>query len=128
MKPTIRSQGACLSPLVRSHVERHVDLAVRPFDPLVADARVWLVEIDGPRGSRDASCRIVVRLRGAEPVVASAIRPELLDAIEAAADRIRGPIVRSLSRARRRTPRPFRPELPAALAAPSRPSELVASS
>lgn len=107
MQLEIRHQEIQITDKIKDFLQERVELALQPFQHYLGPVRVFLRDLNGPRGGVDTECQILMKLRRSEPVVVTArgIRAEA--AITAAADRAWVAVKRRLKRrlARRRPPR-----------------------
>lgn len=89
------------------HLERRLRFALSRFEGRIHRVEVFLADENGPRGGVDKTCRIVVRLRDDNDVVAEVSDVDWLIAVDRATSRIGHSTGRALARRRagRRTTR-----------------------
>lgn len=85
---------------LREHIERRLTFALSRFGSSVIKAAVYLADNNGPKGGIDKSCRIVVRLRGLNEVIAEVIDTDWPVTVDRAASRIGHNVSRALERRR----------------------------
>lgn len=100
MKIETRTRGFSLTPGLRAHVERRLELALDRHHERVGRVRVVLGDVNGPRGGDDKRCRIEIRLRGGGMVQATGVDPDAYAAIGAAAHRVARALARVADRER----------------------------
>ena len=83
-----------------AHVERRLRFALSRLSGRIRRVDVFLADENGPRGGIDKTCRIVVRLRDCEDVVAEVSDVEWVIAVDRATTRIGHSTGRELSRQR----------------------------
>jgi ribosome hibernation promoting factor len=98
-----RTRGFSLTPGLRAHVERRLELALDRYAERVARVRVVVSDVNGPRGGEDKACRVEVRLRGGGAVRAAAADADAYAAICAAAHRAARALARAVQRERATT-------------------------
>jgi ribosome-associated translation inhibitor RaiA len=106
----IRAFGFSLTDAIWRHVESRVESALGPFAREVLKVTVRLENVSADPGVMDKRCSIVVALRRYPVQVAEGVATDLYAAVDDAAERIRGCVLRSIKRhiamVRRSTYRP----------------------
>lgn len=100
MKITIQAKGLELTDGLREHVERRLSFALDRADYHIDRVSVRLSDENGPRGGEDKRCQVRVHLAGAAPVLVEDTEPDLVLAIDRAADRTGHTLARQLGRQR----------------------------
>ena len=111
----LRVRNGESTPEVRDYVERRLGFALGRFGGRVGRVTVSLDYLNGPRGGIDQRCRIDVSLVPSGKVLAEATDPEVVAAVNRAAERIARQVQsefdrRRAARKRRSTREPDRPE------------------
>ena len=88
MKVDIRGRSFDVSGAFRDYAERRLEFGLGRLQHRIVRVRVWLTDLNGPRGGVDKRCRIEVVGRQAT-VAAEASSDNAYAAIDLAADRIR---------------------------------------
>lgn len=97
---TIESRGVELNDARRLAIRRMVAGALRRFAPRVRSIRVWLEDVNGPRGGVDTRCRIEIRMRPQGTITASGLATDEHAAVANAALRARQLVSRHFKRIR----------------------------
>jgi len=100
MQIHIRSQQIAVEKTLRSHIERRLEFSLGRFSARIMGATVRLIDVNGPRGGEDKTCRIDVRLRPTGSVFVEDRDANLRVVVDRAADRIGRSVVRALERHR----------------------------
>lgn len=125
MRLEIRRRGVNVTEKLRDYLKERLRLALGRFGHHIDLVRVYLRDVNGPRGGLDKKCRIVVELRRGRPVVVTGTGTEASAAITSTASRAGFAVRRRLKRwlARRRPlRRPVRPVSTVAYGVPVGPS------
>ncbi len=93
------AKGLKLTDTARGHVERRIRLALGRILVRVERVHVRLVDVNGPKGGVDKTCRIRVHLFGLPTVVVEQADADLHAAIDRAADRVGRTVARKLKQA-----------------------------
>jgi ribosome-associated translation inhibitor RaiA len=104
MEVSILARGVGVDEPLREQIQRRFEFALGRFRRRVARVAVTLEDLNGPRGGRDKFCRIVARLRPSGSLVIGQADPDVLTAVDRAAQSLSYRIGRLLDR--RRTSRP----------------------
>jgi ribosomal subunit interface protein len=115
MQTRVRSKQTEVDESVRAYVERRLWFSLDRHSARILHATVHIVDLNGPRGGEDKSCRIEVRLRGAGSVFVEGTDADLYTAVDRAAARAGRAVSRVVERARY-----IQHETPARLPAPAR--------
>jgi ribosomal subunit interface protein len=104
MRLEIRRRRLEVSEALRAHVERRLRTALGRFARRVGRVRVYLRDVNGPRGGVDKRCRIVVHLPPAGRAVVSGTGSDPYAVVTRTAERSGRAVKRHLKRkaARRR--------------------------
>ncbi|RPI85133.1 MAG: HPF/RaiA family ribosome-associated protein [Planctomycetaceae bacterium] len=81
-------------------VHRRLGFALDRFSDRVFSVRLFLHDMNGPRGGRDMLCRVVARIRGVREVVIEDVDQELDPLLNRVADRLCASVARRLERRR----------------------------
>lgn len=111
MKVELRFEGLAPSVTLRAHVHRRLGLALDRFRDRVQWARVWLRDINGPRGGADKYCQVQVKVKGGSDIILHERQADALSALDIAAGRVMQVLARQLARQRRPERRRPGPEL-----------------
>jgi ribosome-associated translation inhibitor RaiA len=107
MRLEIRRRRLEVSASLRAHIERRLRSALGGFARHVGRVRVYLRDVNGPRGGVDKTCRVVVHLPGTGRTVVRGADAEVYGLVTRTADRVRRAVKRRVQR-RRRVRRPRR--------------------
>jgi ribosome-associated translation inhibitor RaiA len=107
MRLEIRRRGVRVTEELRSYIRERLWLALGRFARHIGSIRIYLRDVNGPRGGRDKKCRIVVELPPRGRVVVTTEDTDISAAIVSAAARARFAVKRHIKRRRamRRPPR-----------------------
>jgi ribosomal subunit interface protein len=107
MRLEIRRRRLGVSEALRAHVERRLRTALARFGGRVGLVRVYLRDVNGPRGGVDKRCRIAVHLPRFGRAVASGAGTDPYAVVARTAERLGRAVTRHLKRraARRRPSR-----------------------
>jgi len=100
MNIDIQALGFSLTEALHEYVQRHINFALSTRNQYIRRVRVWLSDINGPRGGLDKQCQIQVELTQLPDVVIETTEGDLYAAINRAADRAGRTVQRRLSRQR----------------------------
>ena len=109
MRLEIRRRRLEVSASLRAHIERRLRSALGGFARHVGRVRVYLRDVNGPRGGVDKSCRIEVHLPGRRAVRAAVVDADAYAAIAAAAHRVAQGVARAVERGQATTSEPAWP-------------------
>ena len=98
MNIDIRSHRVCLSRRLRASVERRVESVLGRFEHRILEVRVWLIDINGPKGGIDDRCRVDIRCVDGSRFVATATAVDVRNAVDRALRRSRARMVRGYDR------------------------------
>lgn len=107
MRLEIRRRGVEVTEGLRAHVEERLRLALGRFAAYVGEVRVYLRDVNGPRGGTDKVCRVVVEVPRYGRVVVAGADADVFEAVARTASRARFAVRRRVKRrlARRRPSR-----------------------
>lgn len=107
MKLELRSKGVRLTKKLENHIRRRVRFALDRFGDRVRVVRVWLTDVNGPKGGADIQCQIRAHLEPKGALVIEDLRDDPFSAVAQASKRIGRRITRHFERlgARRRSRR-----------------------
>ncbi len=88
MQIDLRIRHVNLASSLRSYVERRLRHELRWLGNRIGQVRVWLSDVNGPRGGSDNHCRISLRLDPLGTVTAEGTDPDLLVSISRAVKRL----------------------------------------
>jgi putative sigma-54 modulation protein len=100
MQLNIQTTGFSLTDSLKSYTTQHMQFALNRNDTLIMQARVWLADINGPRGGIDKRCQIELKLAGQNNIVIEDVETDLYVAIDRACDRCMRTLARRIERAR----------------------------
>jgi putative sigma-54 modulation protein len=103
MKIEMRSRGFSLTPALQAYVERRLAFALDRHLERIARVRVTLIDVNGPKGGVDKSCRIDVSLRGGRAARAAVVELDAYTAIDRAAHRVARIVAHEVARERTAT-------------------------
>jgi putative sigma-54 modulation protein len=100
MQLDIQTTGFSLTDGLKSYTTQHMQFALNRNDALIVRARVWLADINGPRGGVDKRCQIELKLAGQNNIVVEDVETDLYVAIDRASERCMRTLARRVARAR----------------------------
>lgn len=86
---------------IREHVRHRLQFALGRFAHGVSTVRVYLSDVNGPRGGSDKFCRIVVQLKQHSRVVIQDLGHDMRQVVDRVADRVHQSVSRQLGRMHR---------------------------
>lgn len=98
MQIDIRGQNIELTDLERDHITRRMEFAVGHVKNLLRKLTVRVSDQNGPKGGDDKRCKVVADLLPSGSVVVEDDAPELLMAVDRAADRLGHSVEREVGR------------------------------
>lgn len=96
----LHTSGVEIKKGLREYIERRLTFALSRFGPGVIKASVFLTDNNGPKGGIDKTCRIVVRLRGLNDVIADVVDTDWPVTVDRATARAGHNVSRALERRR----------------------------
>ncbi len=107
MRLEIRSRGVNVTEDLRTYLKERLRLALAHFGRRIEVVRVYLRDVNGPRGGLDKACRLVVELPPRGRVVVTGVDTDIHAAISVTANRAGVAVKRNVKRRRacRRPPR-----------------------
>jgi ribosomal subunit interface protein len=105
MNISIRGRHLGVSEALKAYATRRLTSAIGSFGSLVSDVEIRVADVNGQRGGVDKTCVITTVLQPIGTLVARGSHSNAYSAIDRAAGRIRGLVVRHVQRrtqARRR--------------------------
>src|SRR5581483_2890823 len=117
MRLEIRRRGVKVTEEVRTYLKERLRLALGRFARHIGLVRVYLRDVNGPRGGPGKKCRIVVELPRRGRVIVASADTGISGAIARTASRARFAVKRHLHRQRARRRPPRRPARAAGMAA-----------
>ena len=100
MQVTVQAQGLKLSSALYGRTRRHFARSLSLFRDSIIDVRVFLKDINGPKGGIDKAALVKVELANQQSVVVETESSNLLAAIGLSARRARRAVRRSIGRQR----------------------------
>ncbi|MFO0973439.1 MAG: ribosome-associated translation inhibitor RaiA [Phycisphaerae bacterium] len=85
---------------LRDHVNRRLKFAIGRFTKRVAEVRVALSDVNGPKGGPDKRCRITLEIIPSGGLMAEETQADLFAAVSGAAERVKHALKRELERRR----------------------------
>jgi ribosome-associated translation inhibitor RaiA len=105
MRLEIRRRSVKVTEELRTYLKGRLGLALGRFRRHIDLARVYLRDVNGPRGGLGRKCRIVVELPRRGRVVVSGVNADIRTAISDTLSRARFAVKRHVKRRRERRPR-----------------------
>jgi len=105
---SLQARGLRLTKTHRREVRRILTSALGRFEHRVRTVRVWLEDVNGPRGGVDNRCRIDIEFRPRGVISVSASESDELAAAAKAANRARELVDRRVKKLRSRSRQPVR--------------------
>jgi ribosome-associated translation inhibitor RaiA len=107
MRLEVRRRGVAMTDELRAYLRERLRQALGRFGRHIDVVRVYLRDVNGPRGGVAMKCRVVVELSGLSPVVVTGTNAAIFAAVTGAAGRagfaVKRRVKRRLARQRRRT-------------------------
>ena len=100
MQLNIQTAGFSLTDSLKEYTTRHMQFALNRDDALIVRARIWLADINGPRGGIDKRCQIELKLAGQNNIMIEDVESDLYLAIDRACERCMRTLARRVARAR----------------------------
>lgn len=100
MQLNIQTAGFSVTDSLKEYTTRHMQFALNRNDALIVRVRIWLADINGPRGGIDKRCQIELKLAGQNNIVIEDVETDLYVAIDRACARCMRTLNRRLERAR----------------------------
>lgn len=97
MQLELHIRGNVAEPL-RRYAERRFRFALRRFSHCVKRLRIYVADVNGPRGGVDKQCRILLEVAPSGSLVLEETDVRLPEAVDRAADRLRRCLRRDLKR------------------------------
>ncbi len=98
MKLELHVRGTHVAETLRRYVERRFRFALRRFSHRVRLLRIYVADLNGPRGGVDKQCRILAEVAPSGSLVLEETDVHLYEAMDRAAGRLRRCIRRDLKR------------------------------
>lgn len=96
----VRSKNLDLTPELRAHAERSLSVALDRFGSRIAQVRVGVADVNGPKGGIDKTCRVQVRGESGWEVLITQEDADAFAVIDRAGERASQAVARLLDRAR----------------------------
>ena len=100
MQLNIQTNGFSLTEALKNYTTTRMQFALNRNDNCIMRARIWLADINGPRGGVDKRCQIELKLAGQNNIVIEDIEADLYFAIDRASDRCMRTLSRRLARSK----------------------------
>lgn len=100
MQIDIQTRKITLTRGLKRRIQQRLQFALDIKDAHIRRVKVWLSDINGPRGGQDKCCHIQVELDNAPDVVVKDTKNDFYAAIDRAAHRAAQTVVKKLSRLR----------------------------
>lgn len=94
----IRAVGVDVSDQLTRYLERRLLFALGRFGRRVTAVRIWISDVNGPKGGRDTKCTVAARLRGAGEVRIEEVGTGLCSTIDGAVGRLDRAVSRRIER------------------------------
>lgn len=101
MKIELHCAGLAATTKLHGHVQRRLGQALGRFRDRVQWARVWLKDVNGPRGGSDKECLVQLRVKGGSDIILQEREADAHSAFDRAAGRVIYALMRQLGRQRR---------------------------
>lgn len=101
MQIDVQARDFSLTQALRSHIERRLGFALSTRYDRIKRIRVYLSDVNGPRGGTDKCCQVHVTMPRQADVFIVDTQADLYAAIDRAADRAGRAVSRKLARSRR---------------------------
>ena len=112
MKIILRSNQLHLDSSVREQIEHRIHAALDRFAERLTRITVYIVDLNGPEGGVDKSCRIELRLRHHEDIFVEETNADYYSAVDQAIERAQQVLIRILERSRDLTRKKKSPAVP----------------
>jgi putative sigma-54 modulation protein len=100
MRVEIRGKDIELNEAMHEHIERRVQQGLNRFCDRIARVKVQVLDLNGPHGGPDKSCRIEIRLRPRGNVFVKDTDAHFHAAVDRAVDRAAHAVGRTIARGR----------------------------
>ena len=101
MNIKVQSRGFSLSQSLYDRVTSKLHLAIGHYGGRIRQVDVTLQDINGPRGGEDMQCVIKLKVNHFKSIVIHETAPNMYDAINSCAQRVRRVVERHFNRVRR---------------------------
>src|SRR5574337_1238037 len=101
MKIELHCDGFSATDWLRAHVHRRLGQALSRFRDRVLWARVWVKDVNGPRGGSDKQCLVQLRVKGASDIILQDCEMDARSAFDRAVGRVIHALARQVGRKRR---------------------------
>lgn len=88
MRIDLRSGNIEWNADLRAHLQRRLHFALGRFGSRVERVSVRIVDVNGPRGGSDKSCRLTLRLDNGHRIWIEETQPDIYQAIDRSAERL----------------------------------------
>ena len=96
MRIDIRTRSLKMTKSLSEHVHRRIRFALGRFEQRLMSVRVWLGDLNGPKGGVDKHCKVLVGIRPSLRVVIEERDTDLEAAVNRAMDRAGRTVARRL--------------------------------
>ncbi len=100
MQIDIQSRRFALTGALKRRIKQRLGYALDIKNAHIQRVKVWISDINGPRGGEDKCCHIQIEMPNSPDVVIKEVKNDLYSAIDRAAHRAAQSVVRKLSRIR----------------------------
>jgi putative sigma-54 modulation protein len=100
MKIQIRSKNMAMDEGMQEYVERRLLFSLGRFSPRISRVTVQVLDLNGPRGGLDKSCRIEVQMHPSGTVFVKDTDAHIHAAVDRAVDRLARAVGRTIERTR----------------------------
>lgn len=100
MQIDIQSRRFTLTDALKRRIKQRLSFALDIKNAHIQRVKVWISDINGPRGGEDKCCHIQIELPNSSDVVVKEVKSDLHAAIDRAAHRAAHSVARKLSRIR----------------------------
>ena len=102
MKLQVNSPDFKLTPALKQRLKRRITFALNRFSDRIRLVKVWLRDINGPKGGIDKVCRILVEGSAGWVVPVEVTRQDAYEAIDFAGERVNRAVTRRVSKHKNR--------------------------
>ncbi len=100
MQIDIQSRRLTLTGALKRRIKQRLNFALDMKNAHIQRIKVWLSDINGPRGGEDKCCHIQIELPNSSDIVVKEVRNDLYTAIDLASHRAAHSLTRKISRIR----------------------------
>lgn len=102
MELQFHARGLGLGENLRNYTEQHLRFSLRRLDEHIRRIRVYVEDVNGPRGGIDKRCRVVAHISPSGTLVIEEMDGHVHEAVDRAAGRLQRSVRRELKRQKAR--------------------------